>query len=253
MNKRRQTILSILEEYGEIDVENLVDMLSVSESTIRRDLTILQEEGKLIRTLGGAQRMSELFISSKNFEIRKRNHFQEKMRIADAAASMISPGMTVALDNGTSVWCLLTKIRTISSITVITNSLQFIWDLGAMSNVSLISIGGEFRLKNLDFIGPKTIQSYKEWHADIAFLGVNSIRPGKGLYKTDQQDASICQAISQTSDKCVALLDHTKINGSGACLAVSTGNIDCIITDSGIDAQVKRLLIESEPYEVVIV
>ncbi len=253
MNERQKKIIEILEALDEVEVNYLTQQLEASEATIRRDLNTLQHEGMLVRTIGGARRINLLFRPSPEMEARKKIMFLAKKKIAECAAQYIQSGITIALDNSSTVWFLLRHLKSIQAATVVTNSIEYIKELGSNPEITILMVGGQFRQMQRDFTGPKVMRGLQEWHADICFLGADSLRPGKGIYKIDQQDASIAGAISEASDKSIILLDHTKINGSGSALAVPTKNIDILITDSNIDFRDKRLLIESEPYILNIV
>ena len=54
VNERQNNILKLLEESGSVTLHELVNFCDVSEATIRRDLTTLEEKNLLYRTHGGA-------------------------------------------------------------------------------------------------------------------------------------------------------------------------------------------------------
>ena len=52
--QRHEIILKLLKEKGSITVTEVRDLLDTSESTVRRDITALDKEGKLEKVFGGA-------------------------------------------------------------------------------------------------------------------------------------------------------------------------------------------------------
>ena len=52
--QRHEIILNLLSEKRSITVTELKELLNTSESTIRRDLNTLDEQGKLTKVFGGA-------------------------------------------------------------------------------------------------------------------------------------------------------------------------------------------------------
>ena len=114
---RQSKILSILNEQGSVTVSRLTEILSASESTIRRDLTSLASEGKLNKVHGGATALNQEFV---RFEDKLTKHTDEKIRIAEYAARQIQDDDFVFIDAGTST-LLMTSYLKNSKATFVTN------------------------------------------------------------------------------------------------------------------------------------
>jgi len=253
MKERHQQIISLLEESRELDIATLREQLSASEATIRRDLLFLEENGMVIRTIGGARLKEVPSLVVRTFEEREQKNQKEKELIAAAASKLVSPGMVVAIDSGTTAWRVAASLKQKGPLTVITTALAVIEELGPVDDISLFCIGGQFRKENLDFIGGNVIQELNKIHVDLAFLGADSlIIPGKGLFANDYFTSLISKAISLCCDKLTVVMDHTKINAQGAFLAVPTSDIDLVIIDSGLN-DTSRNILESEPFELMLV
>ena len=235
MNTRQKAIADYLTQAQEVSIPALVERFSASEATIRRDLAYLESEGKIFRTFGGARTAQGIFMAAKSFQERMQKCVAEKKRIAEAAASLIQPNMTIALDNGTTTWVLATLLGSIAPLTVITSSLPIIQAMSDFAGVSLMSMGGKLRLRNMDFVGSVTCENFRNWHTDISFVSGDSLRPRQGVYKIEDESASIVQAISFSTDKTVAVMDHTKINRNvGACLALPADRLSVLLTDRSL-------------------
>lgn len=247
MNKRQGSILDLVERNQRISVSEIVAQFKVSEATIRRDLALLEEQGKLIRTFGGARNINDLPITAKSFSDRKQKNTSEKKRIADEAVKLIEPGMVIALDNGTTTWMIATYLKQKSPLTIITSSLAILQTLHNIPDITLLFIGGKFRLRNLDFIGDATAEGYKRWNADISFISGDSIRLRRGIFKIEEESATIANTMILIADKIVGVLDYTKIeNPNAPYLGVKADDLDLLITNRCEKTKQKNL-----PYKII--
>jgi DeoR/GlpR family transcriptional regulator of sugar metabolism len=173
----------------------------------------------------------------------------EKQQIAQAAASLVRPGMTVALDSGSTIWRIAVALRDKVPLVVVTASLPVIEELGGIDGITLICPGGQFRQANLDFVGPTTTETISKLRADIAFLGGDSLVAGRGLFAAEPESAAVVAALSRIADRRVATLDHSKFTQGGSFLGVGSSDLHCVITDSGLPKSTDNAF-ASEPYEL---
>lgn len=248
---RHDQILNLLNEKGELDVETVVEKFHVSLATARRDLSILGGEGKLLRTFGGAKAISEPSLVVKTFGEKQTAMNQAKVSMARAAAGLIKPGMTLMLDSGTTIWAISREIKKLVPLTVITSSVAIVDEIGAVKGITLFCAGGQFRPANLDFYGPQSRSAFEQFAADIAFLGVDKLIPGRGGYSDDQESAAVIRAMSRHANKRVIVADHSKIDSSGVVLAVENKTIDVVITDAGISKDHRRQLSKG-PFRLIV-
>jgi len=253
LKERHERIISLLEDHKEMDISSFRKELHTSEATIRRDLNFLEHEGIIIRTIGGACLRDKPSLVVRTFDERVQKNRKQKESIAHAASKIVQSGMVIAIDSGTTSWLVASKLKDKGPLTVITSALGVIEELGAIENISLFCFGGQFRRENLDFIGNSVTEQFKKVHADIAFLGADSLMiPGKGLFANEYFTSMVSRSISSCCDRCVVVADHTKINAQGTFLAVPAQNIHLVITDTGLSDASRRLLRE-ESYEVMFV
>lgn len=224
----------------------------MSEATVRRDLAALEGEGVLVRTFGGARLLEPASLVARTFGQKRQRLRQEKERIAQEAARLVQPGMIVALDSGTTVWRVAAALKDKAPLTLLTTALAAVEELGPVPGMRIFCTGGQFRPENLDFVGPTAVAAFAGLHADIAFVGADSLIVGRGLYSADQSSAAILSAIGACAGRRVAVLDHTKINAQGMFLGLPSDRLDCVVTDSGLDEQTRQAL-QTGPYELVVV
>ena len=122
MSIRHQKILELLAAEGNLSVSKLSEMLSVSEVTIRTDLTQLAKEGKVLRDHGSARILEERVKQEYSFQTRKSQNFDKKNKIGLAAANFVHPEDSILLDSSTTVLAMTKALRErddIKEVTVI--------------------------------------------------------------------------------------------------------------------------------------
>lgn len=251
VKQRQERLLALLDEQGELDVPAMVRALGASEATVRRDLASLEAAGLLVRALGGARSLGASSLVARTFAEKRGRMRKEKEQIARAAAGLVEPGMTVALDSGTTAWRVAVALREREPLTIVTSAMAPVEELGPLRSMSVLLAGGTFRLENLDFVGPAAIRQLKALRADIAFVGADSLVPGKGGFSLDEASAAVAGALARCADRKVVVLDHSKFDARGRHLVIPAAEIHCLITDPGLDEQTRSRL-QSEDYELVI-
>lgn len=228
---RQKKILDCLQDENELKVSELVELTGASVATVRRDLLEMEKKNLIVRTFGGVRAMDKKSLVARTFEQRSALQNPEKQRIAAAAAELVRPGMTIAIDSGTTCMNFAATLKEKAPLRVITSALAVIETLGGVSGIEINLVGGRFRLENLDFYGAVSINTFKQFHADIAFMGCDALLPADGAFSHDQESAAISQAMSSRAGKLVLLCDSRKIGNSGAFLAFPPEKIDLIVTD----------------------
>ena len=238
MNERRKRIVRLLEERGEVAVSDLLNELGASEATVRRDLAILDDAGSLTRTFGGA-RMKE----APSLVVRT---LEQKLHVMRAEKERI-----VGLDSGSTVWRVAAALKEKAPLDVVTNALPVIEELGAVDGMQINCVGGRFRRANLDFVGNEALGALGSLHVNVAFLGIDSLIPGRGIFADSQEDALGHKAVGEIADVCVVVADHTKVNTRGVYLGLGVEQIDYVIMDDGFDGEA-RATMEADPYDLII-
>jgi DeoR family transcriptional regulator of aga operon len=230
IGERRQHILSLIQKNGRVLVDELSTDLALSQITIRKDLDYLQSKDLLVRTHGGALPAQAGTLSDPTIQEKEELHHEEKVRIAKAAAAMISEGQCIILDSGTTTTEIARAISSFRHLTVITNALNIAANL-ARSDFELILIGGMVRKNSLSAVGPLAEDMLKEMHADIVFLGVDGFDTEIGLTTPNVLEARVNRAMVKAAQKVVAVCDSSKFNRRSLSLIVGTSAIDHVITD----------------------
>ena len=238
--ERRNRILELLIVNRAITVKELCDSLEASEATVRRDLTIMEEEGKLERTHGGAVLNVEEFLDNEEIYPKKEQmNSSEKAAIAAIAFKSISENDSILLDSGTTTLELAKLIgKSDKRITVITNSTTCSGLLANNPNVELILLGGKVRLKTLAVVGSTAVDMLKRLQVNKAFMAINGINVEDGLMTPDLEEAEIKRAMINSAKERYVLADHSKFKRLAMCKVAPISMVDCVITDMQLDKNI---------------
>jgi DeoR family transcriptional regulator, fructose operon transcriptional repressor len=226
---RKQKILDTLEEVGHSEVKDLAQILETSEITVRRDLTVLAEEGLLVRTHGGAVK-ANLSHKSVSFVQKSLINFEQKDAICKIAASLINEGDVVFLDCGSTVFRMCPFIKNMK-IKVVTNSLPIVYELMG-SSVSLNFAGGEIDAERQAAHGKIAVKHFKNYIADKAFVGIDGISLKNGLSASSEKEAEITTALVQNARETYFLCDSSKLEEDRYLPFAPIGFVQNLITDS---------------------
>jgi DeoR family fructose operon transcriptional repressor len=224
---RKQKILAQLQEAGEVDIKVLASELGTSEITIRRDLNQLADDGILIRTHGGAMKVSSPEMPH-NFSNKAAVNQVAKDHICRRAAHEINEGDIIFMDCGSTVFRMCQFIKN-KRIKVITNSLPVIYEL-QNSLVSINIIGGELDAERQAAHGKMAEEHIARYHATKAFVGVDGISK-KGLFANSEKEAGITLAFAAQSDHTYLLCDASKIGKESYLKFANFTLVNTLITD----------------------
>lgn len=239
--RRRQHIFELLKEKDAISVEELRELLKVSSMTVRRDLEILEEEGKLNRTRGGAQ-----MIRTKEFEpsyhVRMKENQREKRAIAQKASELVKAEDVIILDIGSTILALCQVLSEKSSVTAITNWIPNVLELSRNPKMRTVLLGGTLRNAELSLVGGLTRDMLGSFNADKAFIGIGGLSLEKGLTDYNLDEVELKKVMINTAKEVVVLADHSKLNRIAPISICSISSIDTLVTDDGIEERQIDLL-----------
>jgi DeoR family transcriptional regulator, fructose operon transcriptional repressor len=226
---RKQKLVEKLEQVGIIDVKEMAVLLETSEITVRRDLTILVEQGLMIRTHGGAMKVS-LSQMPVSFAQKSAINAEQKDEICRKAVSQIQEGDVIFLDCGSTVFRMCPFIRNLK-IKVVTNSLPIINELMG-SKVSLNFAGGEIDTERQAAHGKMAVEHFGRYRADKAFVGIDGISLKNGLSASGEKEAEITMALTQNARETFFLCDSTKLEKDRYFPFAPIEFVQNLITDS---------------------
>lgn len=191
--KRQEEIVRLVYERESITVAELKEILHSSESTIRRDIIALDQEGRLTKVFGGAIALRTAQIVNKELSMVQKKDLQtaEKQAIARYAASLIEPDDCVYLDAGTSTGWMIEYIRE-AQATYVTNALSHAKRL-ADKGFHVILIGGEPKSSTDAIVGAEAVVNLQKYHFNKGFFGTNGVEQNGGFTTPDAGEAMVKQ------------------------------------------------------------
>ena len=232
---REQMLLDALKAQGRIETEEAINLLNVSESTLRRTFINLEEKGLIIRTLGGAQLVQESPFAY-SFEKLSIQNIEKKAKIGIMAAELIDSDDVVYIDCGTTTARICAAFAQrlhhtqLKNVTIFTNSLVNLNILSPACKVSLI--GGEYRPHRQDFCGFLAENALKLLSFNKCFLGADGFASPDSFTTTDFSSASLNQIVLQRSQEKNMVVDSMKFLKSSFVTYVKAKELTNLITDS---------------------
>lgn len=214
LEERKSIILDYLQQHRMVNLQTLVSLTGASESTLRRDLDSMEEEGILLRVHGGAKLKKSpnaVIGDEPRFSEKVSSNAHEKRLIAQHAVSLIQPGETIYLDAGTTSLLVIEFITPDMHLNIVTNGVdQAIAASSKGLNIQLL--GGTLRANTQAIVGQSAHRQLGKYHFHHVFLGMNGIDLNDGLTTTDEAEAFLKEQAASQSKNVHLLVDQTKFN-----------------------------------------
>ena len=219
--QRRHTIMQLLQEQGEVSVDQLVQLFDISEVTIRKDLSA-----------------QEIMDENENDELTKR-----KFVIAKAAAERIRDHNRIIVDSGSTTATLIKQLNLKQGLVVMTNSLSVATELRALENEpTLLMTGGTWDTRSESFQGKVAEQVLRSYDFDQLFIGADGIDLARGS-TTFNELVGLSQVMAEVSREVVVMVESQKIGRKMPNLELTWQQIDVLITDTGLSEQDKQAIL----------
>ena len=228
--ERLDKIIEILEKRTKASVHALAKELFVSEPTIRRDLCVLESEGKIKRTYGGAV-LSEVLNVEVPFDSRFRANTAEKDFIARLAAQRIKDGNVLFLDASSTVQAIVKYLSAFHNLTVVTNSPKTSLML-AERQIKSFCTGGLLLENSIAYVGPLAERFISNFNADIFFFSCRGLAEDGTLTDSSIEESEIRKVMMARAKKKVFLCDSSKFNKEYMYRLSHVNDVDEIISNA---------------------
>lgn len=209
--QRLKKILEFVNIKGYCSNEDISKTLNIPFTTLRRDLTNLNNDYKLKRVHGGAQSLKEKTILEKQLEEKLTINIDAKKNIAKKALLCIKSSETIFLDAGSSTYFLAKQITPELNVKIYTNSIINAQILANNGNKNIYILPGKLKLSTGAICGVETVNAITKYYFDIAFLGLNAIDKEFNFYTTDDDEAEVKKTIIKHSQFSFGLADKSKM------------------------------------------
>lgn len=241
MNKRQSQILDLLTQNKKLKVTELSDVLNVSQVTIRKDLSALEESGIIVREHGYAK-----LNESDDINNRLAYHYDIKQKIAEKAVESIEDGETVMIESGSCCALVALEIaKTKKDVTLITNS-AFIADyIRKTGNVRIILLGGEYQEESQVMVGPITRKCAEGFFVDNLFVGTDGFTRETGFTGNDYMRSEAVKDMAKQASNVIVVTDSVKFQQKGVVSLLDTKKVSYVYTDSNIPEDAEEYLVEN--------
>ena len=230
-------LLDLVNREKRVSVTRLSERLGVSEVTIRKDLSTLEQKGLLRREHGYA-----VMISSDDIAKHLSFHYDRKKRIALQAAQSVKDGETVLLDSGACCTLLAEELATNrESVTIITNSAFLAGFIRKMPHAHVILLGGEYQNESQITTGPMVERCIEDFHVDKMFVSSAGLS-ASGFMAADLSRGEMMHELASHATRILVLTDSECLKPGGVVLAFPYEEVQAVYTDSGLSDDLREKL-----------
>jgi DeoR/GlpR family transcriptional regulator of sugar metabolism len=265
-DRRRRALAEYVLSEGPVPAADLAARFGVSLMTVYRDIDELEREGVLRKTRGGVTAQPSGVFES-NVAYRKRAMRAEKAALAAHAVRLVEPGMSVMLDDSTTVRELAALLPAVEPLTVATNFLDVLNLLAGARGLRLLALGGEYDPLHDSFLGIGCEEAVAALHVDLCFVSTSSVSvsvpgpvsgsgsapgpvspagPASGAFAHHQEQriVAVKRAMIAAADRSVLLVDHSKLARGALHRLAPLDAFDRVVVDGGTPPEALRALAE---------
>jgi DeoR family transcriptional regulator, fructose operon transcriptional repressor len=224
--ERLQKIEAKVHTDGRVRVVALAAELDVSEMTIRRDLDVLAEQGRVQRIRGGA-----LAIGPEPFAERFTRHVRAKDRIATKLAPLVGDGGAIGIDASTTLQRLAGHLGEVRDLTVITNDPDTFVALQERRGVTALLTGGQLDPRTGSLVGPIATRSARSLLLRRLFISAAALDPVHGTSETTLEDAEAKLALADVAEEVVVAVDSSKLGHRAAAHGLLPERVALLVTE----------------------
>ena len=222
----------------------IAEATGVSAVTVRTDLSRLEAQGLIIRSRGGASPAFHPEI------LRRQKHRAEhKLRIARAAAALVTDGDTIMIEAGTTTALVARFLLGRRNVRIVTNSALVIPYARANPGIQLTVLGGTFRPETEAIVGPVALAELDSFHVRLAFVGTDGFSIENGLSSHFPEAAAVLRKMVERSERTILVADSSKFGRKGFVSITPIGSVARLITDTDLP-QAARVRLEEAGVEV---
>lgn len=205
--RRQKEILDVLDRNPSMRVSELAETLNVSSETIRRDLTQLDEVGRISRTYGGAVRGQ---VCEPGLAERLGQHIEARQAIACAALELVGDSETIFIGGGATALHFARALRSYTRrLTVLTPAYRVATELSENSNIQIMCLPGIFDGREGLVTGPETLATIRSYHVPVAFMGASTV-DADGVGEAMLGPSEVYRAMIETAQTSYILADQSK-------------------------------------------
>jgi len=233
-----------------VDLATLARLFAVSQQTVRRDLAVLEADGLVHRTFGGAVVQSSGLRVEPALHTRHSHAANLKAAIAEAARRYLRNEDGIYLDASTTVLALARRVPDDWQGSATTSSLPTVQELGPRVRGSLTLLGGQYRPSSECVGGVPALTQLATQRFATAFLSCRALSTRHGLTEAREDEAALKRLVIANSARVVLLVDSTKLETVAAHHFADIKQANVLVVDDLAPADLVAAL--REQVEVVV-
>lgn len=238
---RQNRIVDLVDQQGEVTVEELTALFDVSAETIRRDLAQLAASGALLKAHGVARRMRHVVEGS--FDERLGEHAEAKAIIAQKVAAEIRAGEALFIDTGTTTLACASVLSRLPNLTVVTNSVAIARLMATGEGQAEVHLlGGRYAPDNAQTVGVAAAAGLEGFQADVAVLTVTALDAEGGAMDANPEEAHIARTMLANARRSIILAHGAKLGRTAPHRVCRLDQIDMLVCDRHPDAPLAKAL-----------
>ena len=243
IEERQDKIVKYIEKVEKATIEDIMSLLKISRSTVRRDLMDLERKNLIIKTRGGALKKF-FFKYEPSIEEKKVLNLDKKRNIALTAKNYIKEGDVIFISGGTTTLELAKLLYDYSNLIVFTNAINILLELAQNKNIKIRILGGNFRRKTLSAVGLETISQMQNYNFNKSFMGANGVSLEAGVTTPNELEARIDREVIKRSRESFLLVDDTKFDSVAFSVICKLNEVDYVITNREIEDSIRKKYID---------
>jgi len=247
--QRLNALLELLTLRGSVSIQEIVDELTVSAATARRDLNSLAEQRLVTRTHGGGMALGSGYELPLQYKIPR--NAEAKAAIAATVAGMVKLGDVIGLNGGTTmseVSRALGRSEHLiaqggdTGVTIVTNALNIAFELSIRPHVKIVVVGGVARRQSYELVGPLVGNMLDNVTLDLAIIGVDGLGAEFGATTVHESEAKVSRQLASVAKRLIVAADASKLGKSTFARICPLESIDTLVTNAPVDDDLARAL-----------
>lgn len=223
-------------EHKTASIDSLCDEFGISKNTVRRDLEVLVSRGSVEKVYGGVVALENAAVIPElvTFHERANRNADSKQAIAQYAASYVRERDTIFIDSGTTTMNIVDYLTHLSSVTVITASVQVINKSLNHPNINLIVLPGTLKRDTASIVGSSCIEYLEAFNIAPAFMACTGFSIQSGICNASTEEYNIKKAALKKSQKHYLLADSSKFGKTSLMTYGEISQFHYLITDKAL-------------------
>ncbi len=237
--RRLDAVFARIAEAGFISIADLARSIGVSPMTVRRDVARLVQEGQVVQMHGGVRIVEP--PPENAFQQRRNTNWHAKDAIAYAAAALVDPHDSVAIDAGSTALHLLDRLPAGFVGSIVSHSVPVMAAAMEQERFRLVMLGGDLLRDSSALVGPLSVEAASRVRVRTFFLGAAAVDE-RGVYVRADIERPTKRALMAAADRVVLLADHTKFSSSAPVLLCGLDELNALVTDRPVPVNIAAAL-----------